>query len=77
MRMQEYGADKPVTNNGKVILDALVIDKRVLFKSGHGDFGVTDTCSCDGHTRSHALRDAGGMGGPVSKVVHRFGRWEE
>lgn len=46
----------PGTDDGEVVLNTLVVDKRVLVEGRHGDLGSTDVAS----GRREGAREAGG-----------------
>ena len=64
--------DRPVTDNGEVVLDALVVDVRIGLEKRHGDLGGPDRLSGGGHACGQPLERPLGrsrLGGEVEHVV--------
>lgn len=64
-------SDLPLADDGKVVLDALVVDVCALFEERHGNFLVADAGGSGGHTFGGTLESANRSGGSVGKVEHR------
>jgi hypothetical protein len=61
----------PLTDDGKVVLDTLIVDVGALFEKRHGDFLVTDARNSGGHALCGTLESANRTGGSVGEVEHR------
>jgi hypothetical protein len=61
----------PVTDNGKVVLDSLVVDICGRLEKGHGDFGVADSFCNTSHALCKTLDRAPCLGRTGGKVEHR------
>lgn len=60
----------PLTDDGKVVLDTLIVDVGALFKKRHGHFLVTDARDSGGHALCGTLESANRIGGSVGEVEH-------